>query len=119
MFSGAIPETEAAIEALAARGAPQHGLSNMSHEVLEGVLAMSPAFARLDGIVISGRLGLMKPEPAIYRAACEPFGREPADFLLVADSAATIAAAHALGFDTHHFTGPAALRPALEARGLL
>src|SRR4051794_3933940 len=32
MFSGAIPETEAAIEALYARGVPQYGLSNISHE---------------------------------------------------------------------------------------
>ena len=35
------------------------------------------------------------------------------------DSAYNIASAAALGFDTHHFTDPAALRPALEARGLL
>jgi 2-haloacid dehalogenase/putative hydrolase of the HAD superfamily len=119
MFSGAIPETEAAMDALAARGVPQFGLSNMSHEVLDGVVAMSPAFARLDGLVISGELRLAKPDPAIYRAACERFGRRPEDFLFVDDSAANIAAARGLGFDVHHFTDPAALRPALEARGLL
>jgi 2-haloacid dehalogenase/putative hydrolase of the HAD superfamily len=119
MFSGVIPETEAAIEALAARGAPQHGLSNMSHEVIDGVLAMTPALARLDGIVFSGHLGLMKPDAAIFRAACERFGRAAADFLFIDDSTANIEAARALGFDTHHFTDPATLRPALEARGLL
>src|SRR5688572_3488231 len=36
MFSGAVPETEAVIEALHARGVPQYGLSNISHETLEG-----------------------------------------------------------------------------------
>jgi 2-haloacid dehalogenase/putative hydrolase of the HAD superfamily len=118
MFSGAIPETEAAIEALAARGVPQFGLSNMSHEVVGGVLEMSPAFRRLEGIVISGELGMIKPDPAIYRAACERFGRAPQDFLFVDDSAANVAAAQALGFDAHHFTDPAALAPALRARGL-
>jgi len=37
----------------------------------------------------------------------------------VDDSAANIAAAAAMGFDTHRFVDPAELRPALEARGLL
>jgi 2-haloacid dehalogenase/putative hydrolase of the HAD superfamily len=119
MFSGVIPETEAAIEALAERGAAQFGLSNMSQEVIEGILQMSPAFRRLEGIVISGELGLAKPNDAIYRAACERFGRSPRDFLFIDDSAANIEAARALGFDTHHFTDAAALRPALAARGLL
>jgi 2-haloacid dehalogenase/putative hydrolase of the HAD superfamily len=119
MFSGAIPETEAVIEALAARGVPQFALSNMSLGMREGVLAMSPAFQRLEGIVISGELGLAKPDAAIYHAACARFGRSPEDFLFIDDSAANLETARALGFDTHHFTEPAALRPALEARGLL
>jgi FMN phosphatase YigB (HAD superfamily) len=119
MFSGAIPETEAAIEDLHARGVPQFGLSNVSMEVIDQVRSLSPAFRRLQGVVASGDVGLIKPDPAIYRLACERFGCEPADFLFVDDSAHNIAAAQALGFDVHHFTDPAALRPALEARGLL
>ena len=119
MFSGPIPETEAAIEALHARGVPQYGLSNISTETIDSTLAMSPAFARLADFVASGRERLLKPDPAIYRVCCERFGLDPQDFLFVDDSARNIAGAAALGFDVHHFTDPAALRPALEARGLL
>jgi 2-haloacid dehalogenase/putative hydrolase of the HAD superfamily len=119
MFSGAIPQTEAAIEALHARGVPQYGLSNISHETLEATLAMSPAFGRLTGVIASGVEGVMKPDPAIFRLACERYGLQPGETLFVDDSAHNIAAAAALGFDTLHFTDPAALRPALEARGLL
>ena len=119
MFSGPIEETEAAIEALHARGVPQYGLSNISHETIDSTLAMSPAFRRLAGFVASGRELVMKPDPAIYRLVCERFGLAPADLLFVDDSAKNIAAAQALGFDVHHFTDPAALRPALEARGLI
>lgn len=119
MFSGAIAETEAAIEALHANGVPQYGLSNISHETLHSTLAMSPAFGRLAGVVASGLEGVMKPDPAIFRLCCERFGLEPGDILFVDDSAGNIAAAAALGFDTHHFTDPAALAPALEQRGLL
>jgi FMN phosphatase YigB (HAD superfamily) len=119
MFSGPIAETEAAIEALHARGVPQYGLSNISHETLDSTLLMSPAFGRLSGIVASGFEGVMKPDPAIYRLCCARFGLEPGDFLFVDDSADNIAAAAAMGFDTHHFTDPAALLPALQARRLL
>lgn len=119
MFSGPIPETEAVIEALHARGVPQYGLSNISHETIDSTLALSPAFARLSDYVASGREGVMKPDPAIYHLACARFGLAPADLLFVDDSAKNIAAAADLGFDVHHFTDPTALRPALEMRGLL
>jgi HAD superfamily hydrolase (TIGR01509 family) len=119
MFSGPIPETEAAIEALHGKGVPQYGLSNISHETLESTLAMSPAFGRLAGVIASGVERVMKPDPAIFRLACDRFGLSPGDVLFVDDSVRNVEAAGALGFDTHHFTDPAALRPALEARGLL
>jgi len=119
MFAGPIPETVAAIEALHARGVPQYGLSNMSHEVLDGITAMSPAFSRLQDIVISAETAIMKPDPRIFAQACERFGLTPGHALFIDDSEKNIAGAAALGFHTHHFTDPAALRPALEAAGLL
>ena len=119
MFSGPIAETEAAIAALHANGVAQYGLSNISHETLDSTLAMSPAFARLEGYVASGLEKVMKPDPAIYGLCCDRFNLAPDDFLFVDDSARNIDAAKTLGFDTHHFTDPAALRPVLEARGLL
>ncbi|HEY8002827.1 MAG TPA: HAD family phosphatase [Phenylobacterium sp.] len=119
MFSGAIPETEAAIEALHAAGVRQFVLSNMSPETYGGTVAMSPAFGRIEAFLISGREGLIKPDAAIFRLACERFGGEPGDFLFVDDGAHNVAAARGLGFRTHHFTDPAALRPALEAERLL
>lgn len=119
MFSGAIPETEGAIEALHAAGVPQFGLSNISTETAASTMALSPAFRRLKDVILSGAEQVMKPDPAIFRLAVERFGHAPADMLFVDDSATNIAAARAVGFDTHHFSDPAALRPALEARGLL
>ena len=119
MFSGPIPETEAAIVALHARGVKQYALSNMSHETVDGTFTMSPAFGLLDGRIISGFEGVMKPEPEIFQLACDRFGIAPADALFVDDSAANIATAERLGFHVLHFTDPAALRPRLQALGLL
>jgi 2-haloacid dehalogenase/putative hydrolase of the HAD superfamily len=119
MFSGPIPQTEAAIEAMAARGVPMVGLTNMSTETSEGTFAMSPAFARLKDIVVSAAVGLMKPEPRIFQLAAERAGLPPAQLLFVDDSQRNIDAAAALGFDVHLFDDPATLQPALAARGLL
>ncbi|THD52786.1 HAD family phosphatase [Phenylobacterium sp.] len=119
MFSGPIPETESAIAALSDRGVRQYALTNMSHETVDATFAMSPAFARLDGRIVSGRERLMKPDAAIFRLTCERFGFAPEAALFVDDSAANIVAARAQGFHTHHFTDPTSLRPALEGFGLL
>jgi HAD superfamily hydrolase (TIGR01509 family) len=119
MFSGPIPETEAAIEVMAARGVVMVGLTNMSPETSEGTFAMSPAFARLKHIVVSGEVGLMKPDPAIFLLAAERAGLPPAELLFVDDSRRNTDAASALGFEVHLLDDPAALHPALAARGLL
>ena len=119
MFSGAIPETEAAIATLAGLGVRQYALTNMSHETVAGTFALSPAFGWLDGRVISGEEGVMKPDEAIFRLACERFGFAPGEALFVDDGAGNVEAAKALGFHTHHFTDPKALRPALQRLGLL
>jgi len=119
MFSGAIPETEAAILAIDETGLPQYGLTNLSSEVFEHMKSLSPAFGRLKGIVVSGDEKLVKPDPAIFQVAIDRFGFDPGEVLFVDDSAANIETARNMGFDVHHFTDPAALRPALEARGVL
>ena len=119
MFSGPIPETVAAIEAMAARGVPMVGLTNMSTETSAGTFAMSPAFGRLQHIVVSAEVGLMKPDPRIFALAAERAGLAPAELLFIDDSRRNTDAAAALGFDVHLFDDAAALQPALAARGLL
>ncbi len=118
-FSGAIPETVAAIEALHARGVPMFGLSNISAETAAGTLALHPAFRRLGMIVKSGEEGLIKPDPRLFHLALARFGLPAQALLFVDDNADNIAAAEAIGFHTHHFQDPAALAPALHAHGLL
>ena len=120
MFPGAIPQTEEAIAALHARGVRQFGLTNLcGGDIAAGVFDMTPAFALLDDIVVSGEEGVIKPDRRIYDIVLERTGLQPPDLLFVDDSPANIEAAKALGFDTHLFAEPTALRPALEARGLL
>ena len=119
MFSGAISETEAGMDDLATRGVPQFGLTNMSSEAWPGVQAMSPVFGHFRDVIVSAEEGVIKPEPRIYEIVLERTGLVPGDLLFVDDNAANIAAAEAMGFRTHLFTDPAALRPMIQAHGLL
>lgn len=119
MLEGVIPETVAAIEAMHLRGVPLYALTNMPAEKAEGVFAASPAFGLFRDIVVSAHEGLIKPDPAIFAVACRRAGLEAHEMLFVDDLPANIEAAHRLGFDVHLFDDPAALRPALESRGLL
>lgn len=119
MFSGVIPETEAAIQALAARGVVQVALTNMAEPVWPMVRAMSPAFALLDDAVVSGTERMIKPDPRIYAIACERAGMTPDQLLFFDDSPVNIEAARDLGFQVHLFEDPAAIDGVLHAHGLL
>jgi len=119
MFSGCIEETEAVMAELYAAGVPQYGLTNMSLEVWDEVQAMSPVFSHFQDVVVSAAEQLIKPDPAIFEVALERAGLDPHELLFIDDSAPNIDAAHRMGFAVHHFTDPAALRPAIVERGLL
>ncbi len=119
MFSGNIPETEAAIEALYAKDVPLYALTNMSSEAWPVVKAMSPIFERFRDTVVSGVEKTKKPERRIFDIVCERSGLRPSDFLFVDDHWPNIEAAKQFGFHVHFFEEPEALRPALEAYGLL
>ena len=119
MFSGTIAETEAVMHDLAARGVAQYGLTNMSSESWPGVQAMSPVFGHFRDVVVSAEEGVIKPERRIYEIVLQRTGLAAADLLFVDDNADNIAAAEALGFHTHLFDDPAALRPTIQAHGLL
>lgn len=106
MVGPPIAETEAVIEALAERGVAQFGLTNMPPSKWPHVQTLSPAFRRLRDTVVSGEVGLTKPDPRIFASACERAGMAPGELLFVDDWEPNVRAAEALGFGVRHFTGP-------------
>ena len=75
--------------------------------------------SELDDIVVSGRVGLVKPDPAIFELTRDRFGLDPARTVFVDDLPANVEAAQRLGFIGHVFSGAASLRTDLSERGLL
>jgi 2-haloacid dehalogenase/putative hydrolase of the HAD superfamily len=119
MFSGVIPETVQAIEALHENNVPVFALTNMSREAWPGVLKMDPVFELFRDCIVSGVEGVKKPDRAIFDIVCRRANLDASDFLFVDDHGPNIEAARVLGFHVHYFVNPAELRPALEASGLL
>jgi 2-haloacid dehalogenase len=115
MFSGVIDETVEVMDALAARGVPQFGLTNMAQGSWPAIRAMTPAFEHLSYVLVSGEHGLIKPDPAIFRLLSEKVGMPPHDLLFVDDSARNVEAARDLGFHVCHYTGPESLRTAVKS----
>jgi len=65
-------------------------------------------------VVISGEVGLRKPDPAIYRLAADKLGLPRSAYVFVDDVAANPPATAELGMATVHHTGSAATVRELE-----
>lgn len=59
-----------------------------------------------DHMVISAEVGLMKPDPRIYRLALEELGASPEESVFIDDVPANVEAARAVGMAGIHFTEP-------------
>jgi putative hydrolase of the HAD superfamily len=64
---------------------------------------------------VSGELGLIKPEPEIFRHALDDLGISPAEAVFTDNREDNVAAAAALGITGHVFTGPDELRAFLAS----
>jgi 2-haloacid dehalogenase len=76
-------------------------------------------FERFNDVLVSGEVGLMKPDPAIFELAMRRFGLQPRDALFVDDMQDNIDAGAAAGLHTHRFETPAGLEQALGCFALL
>jgi putative hydrolase of the HAD superfamily len=66
-----------------------------------------------DDVVISGEVGMRKPEERIFALAAKRLGVTPSEAVFVDDVEGNITAARALGFATVHHTEPAQTRLAV------
>jgi 2-haloacid dehalogenase len=118
-IDGAIEGTVALIEALDAAGVPLFAISNFSAEVWQPFVAAYPVIRRFRDVVVSGAVGLVKPDPQIYTLALARFGLAANTALFIDDREENIAAAIANGFLGHHFTTAEALADDLARHQLI
>lgn len=91
-----VKPTERLVGDLKAAGYKLYVLSNMSREFID-FLRRIPVYGLFDGEVVSCEVGVVKPEPEIYRLLLDRYGLDPAETLFIDDRPANIAAAAELG----------------------
>ena len=122
MLGGPIDATVRVLGELKASGRQRlYGLSNWSAETFV-VARQMPEYAFLgwfDGLVISGEIGICKPDPAIFEHLLDRYRLDPARTLFIDDQARNVEVAGTLGIATILFEGGNQLRAELERLGIL
>ncbi len=118
MVAGAIEDTVRVLAELKAAGVPCFVLSNMEPDRYELRRGRFSFFELLDGCVISGLEGVMKPDRKIFEVLLARYDLEPASTVFIDDQPANVAAARELGVAAIGFTTSAQLRRELRDLGL-
>lgn len=108
------------IDELGRAQVPRYALSNFARSTFDRIVD-EPRFAvlhRLDGWLLSGDVGVIKPDPAIYGLACERFDVDPGDAVFTDDRVDNVEAAQEFGMTSLLFTDAEQLRGDLIALGL-
>lgn len=94
-------------------------LSNMPAPFADHLERCNAFVADFDGGLFSGRVGLMKPQPAMFALALQRFGVDPAQTLFIDDHPGNVEAAQRLGWQALLYTDAAALQSQLRQQGWL
>jgi len=108
------PETVQLIRALQAQGTPLYCLSNMPAGVYAHLRRRHNFWDAFNGIVISGEVKMMKPEPAVFQHLLATFNLRPEESVFIDDVLANIEGAKQMGLHTIWFKDAAQCRRELD-----
>lgn len=113
-IGGAFEPVVAILRTLKTLAYPLYGLSNWPAGKFALVRPDYPFFDWFDDIVLSGEVGLIKPDPRIFHLLLERINRPAQTCIFIDDSVHNIEAARRLGFKAIHFHTPTQLQTELE-----
>jgi putative hydrolase of the HAD superfamily len=70
----------------------------------------SPTGALFERVFVSAELGMLKPDPEIYRHVVRELGIEPSQMVFIDNKKVNVEGAESIGATGHHFTGVEGLR---------
>ncbi|MFF2149347.1 HAD family hydrolase [Kitasatospora sp. NPDC058190] len=94
------PDAESTLRELCGRGLPVAVVSNIGWD-LRPIFRVHGLDELVHTYVLSFELGVQKPDPAIFRVACDQLGLSPADVLMVGDDRIADGGAQVLGCPVH------------------
>ena len=118
----ASPRIEGSIRlqrALRAKGVQVFALTNFGKHSFEEAVPMMDFLQDFDRLYVSGRMGVIKPDPRIYAMVEADCGIAPERLLFTDDRADNITAAARRGWRTHQFESWEGWARRLVAEGLL
>lgn len=118
-IGGPIEENVALLRRLKAEGRPVYGLSNFASGKFAIARRIYDFLDAFDVCVVSGHVGVVKPDPRIYEILFERAGRRPQDLVFVDDSQRNVEAAQALGMAAILYAPGTDLESELRRRGAL
>jgi len=118
-IAGPVPGSQDVVRELDDAGIRLLGLTNWSAETFHLADRAAPAITLLEDVLVSGEVGVAKPDPRIFALLGQRYGLHPERTVFVDDSAANVAAGAAAGYDAVLFTTAEAFRADLVARGVL
>lgn len=74
----------------------------------------APFAVYFEQVFVSAELGLLKPDPQIYRHIARELGIDPSEMVFVDNKKENVEGAESIGVTGHHFTGVQGLRAFLE-----
>lgn len=113
------PPMVALFRALKAAGHRMYFLSNMPPSYADHLERENPFIAEFDDGIYSGRVGLMKPQPAIFELSQRQFALDGVPTAFIDDHAGNIAAAQRHGWWGLHYQGVQPLAQTLQGEGWL
>ena len=93
-------------------------LTNFASDTLREAWERFPFLTESRGVTVSGDIGLIKPDKAIYDHHVAAFDLEPSATLFIDDSAKNVAGAKAAGWQSVQFVNPEMLRADLNNLGI-
>jgi 2-haloacid dehalogenase len=119
MLAGPIHGTVDLLAELRSRNVPLYALSNWSTETFPAAQKRFDFLRWFRGMLLSGNVRLVKPDPRIFHLFCETHNVDPAQAVYIDDLQANVDAAAALGMHGIRFIDPPALRSELVNVGLI
>lgn len=108
------PDTVKLIRALQAQGTPLYCLSNMPAAIYTHLRRRHNFWDAFSGIVISGEVKMMKPEPAVFQHLLDTFNLRAEESVFIDDVLANIDSAKQMGLHTIWFKDAAQCRRELD-----
>ena len=104
---------------LRSKGYKLHALTNWSAETFPLAREKFEFLKWFEDIVVSGEVGLVKPDPRIFALVIERCGLDPARTIFIDDNLHNVEAGRAAGLHSLHFRDPPQLRAELVQLGVL